>query len=149
VLPERGVPPKEHPGREGGIAEAKNTQPSTPARQDTGSGETTMSDGQKERENEVFNQRLSVEDLDAVSGGTDNPWYYCLAPYALAPDMQRDDNTTNCANFHHRPLYGGNFPNCAATVEDGSWCGDNDACLKSAVLYRSSMVDPNCVKAWH
>jgi hypothetical protein len=78
-------------------------------------------------------------------GGTDNPWYYCLAPYALAPDMQRDDNTTNCANFHHRPLYGGNFPNCAATVEDGSWCERNDACYNEAVIYDGRT---DCAKAW-
>ena len=64
--------PTEHPGREGGIAEAKNTQLSTPARQDTGSGETTMSDEQKERENEVFNQRL---------------WWRISTPYPAAPTI--------------------------------------------------------------
>ena len=103
-----------------------------------------MSEGQKAREEEVFSQELSADDFDAAAGGD-------CGNFARALGMGTEDaDSENCVKDHKRNIYGGNgFPNCAATVEDGSWCGDNDACLKSAVLYRSSMVDPNCVKAWH
>ena len=40
---------------------------------------------------------------------------------------------------------GGSFPNCAATVEDGSWCKRNDACHDKAVDYRGM---GSCKKAW-
>lgn len=36
-------------------------------------------------------------------------------------------------------------PNCAATVEDGSWCDSNDACYNKEVRYLSLN---NCAKAW-
>ena len=35
--------------------------------------------------------------------------------------------------------------NCAATVEDGSWCGSNDACYEDEVNY---MGLNDCAKAW-
>ena len=51
----------------------------------------------------------------------------------------------NCSREEKRSIYLGAFPNCAATVEDGSWCSTNDACVKVAVNYQG-MTD--CGKAW-
>ena len=80
-------------------------------------------------EEEVFQQEISPEELDEVAGGQ--------ATF-------RNDN--NCSSSEHRYIYGGKgFPNCAATVEDGSWCDSNDACMVFAVCYRE-MKD--CNKAW-
>lgn len=98
-----------------------------------------MSDEQKKKEEEVFDQPVSEEDLGAVSGG-------------------RDADEDNCVVSFSRDIYGGGgFPNCAATVEEGSWCWDNDACNESAVVYRGMhayVTRPdgskkyNCEKAW-
>lgn len=43
-----------------------------------------------------------------------------------------------------RNIYEGEFPNCAATVEGGSWCWNNDACEKFAVIYTMH----SCGRAW-
>ena len=84
------------------------------------------------KEGEVFDQELSKEDLDAVAGG--DFW---------------DDNDSNkdyCKDQYYRTLYGGNgFPNCAATVEDLSACGTNDACRQFAVVYKDM---EECYRAW-
>ena len=80
-----------------------------------------------EKENEVFAQEVSPDELDNVAGG-------------------KDSDTNNCTRTHKRDIYGGNgFANCAATVGDGSWCGTNDACYSDAVDYQN-MFD--CSKAW-
>ena len=94
-----------------------------------------------EQEKEILGQELSKEDLAEVTGGK---W-----------DLDHDE----CSNNHYRQMHlrkdfsGGPgawsyvpfFPNCAATVEDGSWCGSNDACVRGAVVY-VGMND--CTKAW-
>ena len=57
-----------------------------------------------------------------------------------------DADSENCVKDHKRNIYGGNgFPNCAATVEDGSWCERNDACYNEAVIYDGRT---DCAKAW-
>lgn len=82
-------------------------------------------------ETAVFNQELSVEDLANVVGG----------------DGKTGD--VNCVKAHWRNIYEGGFPNCAATVEEGSWCGDNDACGGYAIrYYYLSCKLFNCTKAW-
>ena len=87
------------------------------------------------KEKAVFEQEISPDDLDAVAGGTevvDPVW----------------DN--NCAKQHYRDIYEGGFPNCANTVEDGSYCSTNDACYNDAIVYKGmkgcSFAD--CHKAW-
>ena len=54
------------------------------------------------KEDEVLAQPLSPDELEAVSGG------------------DQDDDRTNCVRYSERNIYLGGFPNCAATVEDGS-----------------------------
>ena len=79
----------------------------------------------------VFDQEVSPEELEAVAGGEND----------------------GCWNLHHpcyssvvRSIVGGyGFPNCASTVEDGSWCDTSDACYVSAINY----IDMHsCKKAW-
>lgn len=97
-----------------------------------------------EAEANVFEQNLSEEELSAISGGKEYPcgsvaWNNCT-------DIWRDDPQNNCAYVWQRNIYGGNgFANCAATVENGSWCSENDACYLNSVDYQN-MKD--CNKAW-
>ncbi len=96
-----------------------------------------MSDEQKAREDEVFDQELSADDLDAAAGGN---W---------VDGGPKDDDWQNCVNHDYRQIYGGKgFPNCAATVEDGSHCESNDACFIQAVQYRGIKSTVDCNKAW-
>lgn len=81
-----------------------------------------------EMEDEVLAQELSPDELEAVSGG------------------DRDEDLKNCVRYSERNIYLGGFPNCAATVEDGSFCGSNDACYHSMVGY---YILVECQKAWH
>ena len=80
-----------------------------------------------EKEDEVLAQELSPDELEAVSGG------------------DQDADLKNCVRYSERNIYLGGFPNCAATVEDGSWCDSNDACYHSMVGYYNLT---ECSKAW-
>lgn len=75
-------------------------------------------------EDEVFDQDVSPDELRAVAGGSDY-----------------DD----CTTLDTRDIYDPAFPNCAATVESDSWCGDNDACTYVMVLYQNMR---DCSRAW-
>ena len=107
-----------------------------------------MSEEQKAREAEVFNQELSLEDLDAAAGGYD-PYQAAARDIAtLINNADKKDTAEkpDCSRYDIRQIYGGGgFPNCAATVEDGSWCGSSDACVYIAIDYKG-MTD--CKKAW-
>ncbi len=77
------------------------------------------------KEEAVFNQDVSPEELENVAGGIGGT----------------DDNDEERVD-----IYGGKgFPNCKATVEDGSWCRSNDACHFFAVHY---VRRKECSKAW-
>ena len=108
-----------------------------------------MSEEQKAREEEVFDQELSLNDLDAAAGGSSESWRECGGKtFLYFRGGPIDDDTSNCVMHEKRNIYGGNgFPNCAATVEDGSHCANNDACYTTAVEYHPSLTD--CKKAWH
>ena len=82
----------------------------------------------EKKEDEVLAQPLSPDELEAVSGG------------------DQDDDRINCVRYSERNIYLGGFPNCAATVEDGSFCDSNDACYHSMVKY---YILQECNKAWH
>lgn len=81
-----------------------------------------------EKEDNVLSQELSPDELEAVAGG------------------DQDEDLKNCVRYSERNIYLGGFPNCAATVEDGSFCGSNDACYHSMVSY---YILVECQKAWH
>ena len=91
------------------------------------------------KEDEVLAQPLSPDELEAAAGGG--------KAGSLANDGHSCSQTqqANCFREEKRSIYLGAFPNCAATVEDGSWCSTNDACVKVAVNYQG-MND--CGKAW-
>jgi len=83
----------------------------------------------KENEDKVFGQDLSQKEMEQVSGGK----------------MVDRDFNGECVSSHERWIQRGGFPNCAATVEDGSWCDTNDACYSSAIAYFDMR---SCKKAW-
>jgi hypothetical protein len=79
-----------------------------------------MSKTEKLTEEQIFKQEIADDELETVAGGK---------PGTGDPE--------NCNNAHRRNIYGGDgFPNCAATVEDGSHCGTNDACWSLSVSYK-------------
>ena len=57
-----------------------------------------------------------------------------------------DEDANNCVNAQYRWIYKPSFPNCAATVEDGSHCLENDACYGANAIQYRGMDD--CSKAW-
>ena len=77
-------------------------------------------------EKEIFVQEVSDEEMEAVAGG-------------------KGENDDDCVKIFLRNIRVPSFPNCAATVEDGSDCWNNDACFEEAVRYWD-MND--CDKAW-
>ena len=80
---------------------------------------------------DILDQEIALDDLNAVAGGASS-----------------DDG---CVEGFTRNIYGGKgFPNCAATVEDGSWCGSNDACATIMVYYTGmkGCGGSDCHKAW-
>lgn len=88
-------------------------------------------------EKEVFEQEISEEELEDVAGGS------TLRKFR----SRKLDRSVSykCTIAERRNIYDGGFPNCAQSVEDGSFCFDNDACFSSAVKY----VQMNsCTKAW-
>ena len=92
-----------------------------------------MSD-QEKKEQEIMNQEMSVDEMETVAGGD------------LFSELIIDIVEFNKAEKIERNFYNpdGSY-NCAATVEDGSWCKSNDACHKNQMVY----VDmKDCSKAW-
>lgn len=99
-----------------------------------------MSKTEKLNEEQVFKQEVADDELEVVAGGYDGGNSYVDAD---CPSGTHANN--NCTNILYRDIYAGGFPNCAATVEDGSWCSENDACHNHAIWYKG-MED--CNKAW-
>ncbi len=98
-----------------------------------------MTAEEQKREEEVFGQRLEVDELDASGGASGFDVFY--------GDI--DDDRSNCTQFWHRRIYGadGNsFPNCAATVGDDSNCYRNDGCYSDTVVYDGMRTD--CGRTW-
>ena len=89
-------------------------------------------------DDKVLEQEVSLDELEAAAGGGFNARSHKV--------YQRDDDAENCVKSWRRNIYGGSgFANCAATVEDGSWCSENDACYDYSITY-VGMKD--CKKAW-
>ena len=61
-----------------------------------------------------------------------------------------ETDVNDCHISYYRDIYKGGFPNCAATVEDGSWCDKNDACTLNAIRYQEmeGCYLSDCKKAW-
>ena len=83
---------------------------------------------------DILNQNLSEEEMAQLSAGS-----------GVIID-RLDKERSNCVYLQVRNINRGGFPNCAATVEDNSWCLNNDACLMQAVGYEGM---EKCSLAWH
>lgn len=83
----------------------------------------------------VFNQEVSLDELESVAGG--------ITPDGCS-ELQFECRKTVVRYIKQLPG-GYGFPNCAATVEDGSWCDTNDACWSASVQYGNM---EECSKAW-
>lgn len=90
-------------------------------------------------EEEVFSRNLSEEELAATSGGL------CGLNGSDGCGELIQYEVSHCTRIVVREIYEGAFPNCAATVEDGSWCSSNDACYSQQVEYKGMK---ECAKAW-
>ena len=98
-------------------------------------------------EDAVLSQELSADEMDAVAGGGACPEGQNVVTSPIN-DVHNCSLTqqANCILEEHRSIYNGGFPNCAATVEDGSWCSSNDACHTSNAIRYTGLTD--CSKAW-
>ena len=99
-------------------------------------------------EEEVFRREVSEEELAASTGG--NKCGVNGADDACSTSSKTCGQSSiyydnHCTGYWIRFIYEGSFPNCAATVEDGSWCGKNDACYGGQVNYKDMK---ECHKAW-
>ena len=108
-----------------------------------------MSD-QEKKEQEIMNQEMSQDEMDDVAGGrhTYTPKRGCLNGVNSDCLFGHGQKTciTSYGEKYGRPLLNQDGSvNCAATVEDGSWCSSNDACYNDEVVYLG-MKD--CAKAW-
>ena len=85
-------------------------------------------------EDRVFSHEVSEEELAETGGGNLESCGDLVSYY-----------NNNCIQLDNRHIYEGGFPNCAQSVENGSWCGWNDACYSEAVVYKDMI---SCSKAW-
>ena len=77
-----------------------------------------------QQEDAVLAQELSPDEMAGAAGG---------------------QHHNGCTQAHSRDIYEGGFPNCAHTVENGSWCDLTDACYAFSVTYYNAK---DCSKAW-
>lgn len=98
-----------------------------------------------DKEETIFSQTLSEDELRAVSGGMFKDCDRNLDEMCGYLYKEKDPQYP-CVNMHHRGIYeDGGFPNCTSGVEDGSYCWTNDACYGAAIVY-DGMIE--CHKAW-
>lgn len=91
----------------------------------------------EDQEEAILAQEVSEEELKNVAGGGKCPTQAKTDVFG-ANDC-RSEGTT-------RWIYRRRFPNCASSVEDGSWCGSNDACYSYSSVHYTGMDD--CSRAW-
>ena len=89
-----------------------------------------------EQEDAVLGQELSADEMDEAAGGGACPHQQHNDPFAQ----------NQCTSAITRWIYRRKFPHCAATVEEGSWCGSNDACYSSNAVRYTGM--DKCSRAW-
>ena len=113
---------------------------------------------QEKKEQEIMNQEMSQDEMETVAGGHHSQWEEeCYDGEAAANPHYSEDHTHCYAGQHQscdnktsqkygRPLRNPDGSmNCSATVEDGSWCGSNDACYDDESVYFGMK---HCAKAW-
>lgn len=85
---------------------------------------------------EILGKKLNKKELKKVSGGS--------CGKESGECIGKHKRNIYCKNSF-RQSFIGNFPNCAKSVEEDSWCNKNDACFSLAVKYEDMLV---CKKAW-
>ena len=88
-------------------------------------------------EDAILAQELSESEMENSVGGVTN----CPKQYEKDRFLQNECKISATERW----IYRKKFPNCAATVGDGSWCGSNDACYTSSIRYTGMK---SCSKAW-
>ena len=96
-----------------------------------------------EIESGVFSQSISEEEMASIGGGRRSGDDAGIG--ATGDWCYENDYYSTCDRNVKINIYENGFPNCGYTVEDGSWCGENDACFNYQVQY-FGMKD--CTKAW-
>ena len=79
----------------------------------------------EEKKNEILNEKLDTEELNAVSGGKP-PCDDGLSDEDLK--ILTAERKGNCSGLFYAEK-------CRATVENGSWCRSNDKCIHFDVKY--------------
>ena len=92
---------------------------------------------------DILENKLNEKELEQTSGGNNSDGSY-RCQMDLTYTYDKDAN--NCVDAVFRWIYKPSFPNCAATVEDGSHCRDNDACYGTNAIQYRGLTD--CIKAW-
>ena len=93
-----------------------------------------MSD-QEKKEQEILNQEMSKDEMETVAGGFCFMWL----------GRKGGCDTDSSKKYGREICKPDGTVNCSATVEEGSWCGSNDACYEDETVY-FNMQD--CEKAW-
>ena len=88
-------------------------------------------------EEAILAQQVSEEELNGVTGGGKCPSQAQKDTFG-ANDCQTGGTT--------RWIYRRKFPNCAQSVESGSWCNSNDACYSYSSVHYTGMND--CSRSW-
>ena len=87
---------------------------------------------QEKKEQKILNQEMDPEEMENVAAGID--------------DSSDDSDDVLFPKIIKRNFYNEDGSiNCAATVEDGSWCKSNDACYTNQMDYQGMK---SCSKAW-
>ena len=71
------------------------------------------------KDSAIMDQELDLDELDQVAGGD-----------CSLRDQEADQYCCVKDHYRSRVMHG-----CAATVESGSGCSNNDSCIKYAVVY--------------
>lgn len=86
-----------------------------------------MSENEKK---DILNAELDESQLDEAAGGG------IVNNYKKKRDKCGTTQQANCIGTYKRSTFENG---CACTVEDGSWCDRNDACIGDAVVYEKKV----------
>ena len=100
---------------------------------------------QEKKEQEIMNQEMSQDEMETVAGGIDKCADGKFGGCFLGLGRRHSCDSEIYIKYGRPIRNPDGSMNCAATVEDGSHCGSNDACYTDEAKY-FGMED--CQKAW-
>ena len=80
---------------------------------------------------------MSTDEMETVAGGRKH--------WCIMGSLEEGECPEQWSNYTQNIRKPDGSMNCAATVEDGSWCKKNDACYTDQVNYYGM---DDCAKAW-